>query len=149
MLRALIAMLMVCGAAFAQERYPAKPLQIIVPFSPGTATDILARLLLALGVSTLEPMRSPLEVPSAREAGVDYDFNAWFGLLAPAKTPPAIVELLARSVREVIDSSVLAEEYREVGLAPRIVTLADFDAYVRADTDKQGVLVRASGAKAD
>lgn len=106
--------------------------------------------LLALGVSTPEPMRSPLEVPSVREAaGIGYEFIAWFGLLAPAKTPPAVMETLSKSMRAIVESGVLSEDYRKIGMSARNVALTDFDTYVKRDMDLLGPFVKASGARAD
>ena len=105
--------------------------------------------LLALGVSTPEAMRSPLEVPSTRAVGINYDYAAWFGMLAPAKTPPAVVELLAKTVRQIVTDGVLDDDYRKIGLTSRVLTQGDFDAVIRTDIEKLRPVVKASGAKAD
>lgn len=106
--------------------------------------------LLALGVSTAEAMHSPLEVPSAREAaGINYEYAAWFGLMAPSKTPPAVMETLARFSRQIAEDAGIKEEYKKLGLSTRIVLQKDFDAYIRTDMEKLGPFVKASGARAD
>jgi len=104
--------------------------------------------LLALGVSTPEAMRAPLQVPSVREAaGVDYEYATWYGFLAPAKTPPAVLELLSRAMLRVTEDKDVREKYLSQGVVPRNVALRDFDAYIKADMEKLGPLVKASGAR--
>ena len=105
--------------------------------------------LMALGVSTRDAMRTPLEVPSARDAGVEYEYTAWFGLLAPSKVPHAILEQLSRAVRQAQEHPDIKAEFVKLGLSARNVSLAEFDAYVRTDMDKLGPFVKASGAKAE
>jgi tripartite-type tricarboxylate transporter receptor subunit TctC len=113
-------------------------------------THIKSGKLLALGVSTRDAMKTPLEVPSTREAiGVDYEYTAWFGLLAPSKVPPAILEQLSRAVRQAQEHPDIKAEFAKLGLSARNVPLAEFDAYVRTDMDKLGPFVKASGAKAE
>lgn len=104
----------------------------------------------AIGASTAEAMRTPLEVPSAREAAnVNYDYAGWYGFLAPAKTPRPVVEQLSRAMQQVAEDKIIREKYLTLGLYPRVVTLQEFDSYIKADADKNRPLVKASGAKAD
>jgi tripartite-type tricarboxylate transporter receptor subunit TctC len=106
--------------------------------------------LLALGVSTAESMREPLEVPSVRRAAnVDYEYSTWYGFLAPAKVPAASLQMLAQALQQAGESKDLKDRYRTLGLVGRSLVLKDFDAYIKADMEKLGPLVRASGAKAN
>ena len=106
--------------------------------------------LLALGVSTPEPMRAPLQVPSVREAAnIEYEYGTWYGFLAPAKTPGAVLELLSRAILRVAEDKDVREKYAAQGVLPRNVALRDFDAHIKADMGKLGPLVRASGARAN
>src|SRR5262249_51545118 len=52
--------------------------------------------LLALGVASMEPMHVPIEVPSARSAGIDYEYCTWYGFLAPKQTPKPVIEALTQ-----------------------------------------------------
>ena len=67
----------------------------------------------ALTIST--PQRSPLlpNVPIFRKAGnLDVEATAWIGMVAPAKTPPAIIEHLNREFAAAIEDPVVAEKLR-------------------------------------
>ena len=126
--------------------------RVEVSFAPTAflLSHIKSGKLLALGVSTRDAMKTPLEVPSTREAiGVDYEYTAWFGLLAPSKVSPAILDQLSRAVRQAQEHPDIKAEFAKLGLSARSVPLAQFDAYIRADMDKLGPFVKASGAKAD
>ncbi len=113
-------------------------------------THIKEGKLLALGTSTPEAMRTPLEVPSTREAaGINYEYTAWFGLLAPSKVPPAVLDQLSRAVRSSQEHPDIKAEFAKLGLSARNVPLAEFDAYIRTDMDKLGPFVKASGARAE
>ena len=106
--------------------------------------------LLALGVSTAQPLHTPFEVPSVRVAtNLPYEYAAWFGFMAPAKTPTTIMETLSRAFLQIAEDKDVQEKYRSLGLAMRTLALRDFEAYVREDMTKLGPLVKASGAKAD
>lgn len=120
-------------------------------FPPGA---VLAQLqegrLVPLGVSTPEPMREPFALPSVRqELGIDYIMSNWNGIVAPAKTPPAVMQRLAGQIQEVARDGEVTEKYKTFGLVPRAVLLREFDAYMKEDMERLGPVVRASGASAD
>ena len=66
----------------------------------------------ALAVTS--PKRSPLlpEMPTLSEAGIDVEANAWNGLIAPAKTPDALVAAIAREVNEALRDAASAKSSR-------------------------------------
>jgi tripartite-type tricarboxylate transporter receptor subunit TctC len=94
--------------------------------------------------------RSPLlpDVPTAREAGYPaIEAVEWFGLFVPAKTPTGIIEALHSSVQQALRAEALAS-----GLAKQSFDMAstspnDFTALIKADTERWGMVVKASGFK--
>lgn len=105
---------------------------------------------LALAVGTAQ--RSPLlpEVPTTIEAGVpnsDYDF--WVGMLAPAKTPAAIVAKLHAETVKALQSPDLAERLKSLGATPMPMSPEKFDAYIRAELASNTEIVKAAGIKAN
>lgn len=125
--------------------------RVEVTFAPTAflLSQIREGKLLALGVSTADAMRAPLEVPSTRSAGINYEYTAWFGMLAPAKTPSATLAQLSREIRQVQELPEIKAEFLRLGLSARDVPLNEFDAYIKTDMEKLGPFVKASGAKAD
>lgn len=120
-------------------------------FPPGAVlAQIQEGKLLMLGVSTPEAMREPFAVPSVREAvGLDYIFSNWNGIVAPAKTPAAVLEVLASHIREVAQDEDVKARYKTLGLVSRTVLLRDFDAYMKADMQRLAPVIKASGATAN
>jgi tripartite-type tricarboxylate transporter receptor subunit TctC len=105
-----------------------------------------------LGIAQTGPQRSPLipEIPTAQEAGLKgFDYSIWYAMVAPSKTPRAVMERIAKEVREISALPSVQERMLAQGLVPHVLVLDDFDKYIRAEVEKQGALVKASGAKAD
>ena len=106
--------------------------------------------ILAHGVSSAKRSSVIPEVPSIAEAGVPgYEVVQWFGILAPAGTPPEVVKRLhAASVRTLQDPLVkerfLADGGETVGNSPD-----EFARIIRSDFEKWGKLVKAAGIKVD
>jgi tripartite-type tricarboxylate transporter receptor subunit TctC len=98
------------------------------------------------------PKRSPLlpDVPTVAEQGVPgYALDQWHGLLAPAQTPPAIVERLNRQVRAILERPGFQQTLLQAGFTPSVSTAAEFRAMVDADIDRFGALTRRIGLKID
>jgi tripartite-type tricarboxylate transporter receptor subunit TctC len=98
-----------------------------------------------LAVTTAKRSPSLADVPTLREGGIDVEANAWNGLIAPAKTPPALVEAIAREVNEALrDPGVRAKlgaQYMEaVGTTP-----AEFTAFLDAEMERWMPVVKAAG----
>jgi tripartite-type tricarboxylate transporter receptor subunit TctC len=96
------------------------------------------------------PRRSALmpQVPTVSEAGVQgYELAGWFGLLAPAKTPPAVVERLASEVQKAVADPKLKDRLTEQGLDVFGSTSEEMRAIMQADTKKWSEVIAATGAK--
>jgi tripartite-type tricarboxylate transporter receptor subunit TctC len=97
--------------------------------------------------------RSPVmpDVPTMKEAGVpDYPAYSWFGLFGPAGTPRPIQERMSAAVQHALADPAVSERLAALGTPSMPGYGPDrFAAYVRAETELWGPLVRASGAEAD
>lgn len=104
----------------------------------------------ALGISSAR--RSPLfpEVPTFIEAGLPgFVVDSWIGLLAPAKTPRAIVERLQKELLAVLGTPEVRERYATLGLQPVGSTPDEFAAQLKAELDRWGPVVKKAGIKAE
>jgi tripartite-type tricarboxylate transporter receptor subunit TctC len=89
--------------------------------------------LLALAVAADEPIREPIAVPTALSANVDYRIATWYGFLAPAKTPSAVLQALHDAIVEVGKDPELQAKIRIQGITPQSIGLRDFDTHIRKD----------------
>jgi len=89
------------------------------------------------------------DVPTISESGVPgYEAKSWFGLVAPAGTPPDIIKKINQNVTSVISDRAFAEKYLVAqGLEPILGTSAQFAAFIRAETVKWGKVVKDANAK--
>jgi tripartite-type tricarboxylate transporter receptor subunit TctC len=68
-----------------------------------------------LGVAAVQRMAALPDVPTFREAGIDYETGTWFGLLAPAHTPPPVIAKLADGVAATLATPALRAQLAEQG----------------------------------
>jgi len=73
----------------------------------------------------------------------------WVALAAPIKTPRAIVASLNADINRILAAPDVREGFIASGSEPMIMNLAELDAFVKAETQKWGRAVKASGAKVD
>lgn len=115
-----------------------------------TNPHVKAGKLRVLAVTTAKRTPAAPELPTMMEAGVaGYEVMQWYGVLAPAKVPPAIIGKLskeiARSLHEPdVKPRLAADGSDAVGSAPE-----QFGAHVRSEVAKWGKLVKQLGLKAD
>jgi tripartite-type tricarboxylate transporter receptor subunit TctC len=95
--------------------------------------------------------RSPFtpEVPTFREAGYDIQGTSWFGVFAPAKTPPDTVERFSAIMAAAVRAPEVNERLRAFGLTPTGTSPAEFAAIQKADSERWAPAVKASGFTAD
>jgi tripartite-type tricarboxylate transporter receptor subunit TctC len=101
----------------------------------------------ALGVSTAKRSPEIPEVPTIAEAGVPgYEAIVWIGMLAPAGTPREIVAKLNGEIGRLVRADEVKKLLAPTGMEPDPDTPVQFGAYLKADYDKWGRVVRESGA---
>lgn len=104
----------------------------------------------ALAVTSARRAPSMPTVPTIAEAGVpDFEVSVWFGLLAPAGTPPEIVRKIQADVVKVLATPPLADRLNAEGLEPVTMRPAEFGALLRSDVAKWGDVVRQGNIKFD
>jgi tripartite-type tricarboxylate transporter receptor subunit TctC len=89
------------------------------------------------------------DVPTVSEAGVPgYETTIWLGIVAPAKTPPAIIEKLNAEISKIVNRPDVRATWAKQGAVPMTMSVKEFDAYLRKDIDKWADVVKKTGAKA-
>ena len=101
----------------------------------------------ALGVTGAE--RDPLApgVPAIAETLPGFDASSWAGLMAPAKTPPAIVEKISAAVQRAVKMPDVAEKFKAVGATPVGDSPEHFAKYLKEDIGRWRAVVEKAGVK--
>lgn len=123
---------------------------VMFPTIPTAIPHVRAGKLRALAVTTRS--RTPIapELPSISESGVPgYDVSSWYGLLAPAGTPAAVVARLQREIAKVLQLPDVGEKLTAQGLDLVGSTPEAFAAVIKSEIVKWAEVVKASGARAD
>jgi tripartite-type tricarboxylate transporter receptor subunit TctC len=90
------------------------------------------------------------DIPTVSEAGVPgYETTIWLGIVAPAKTPPAVIEKLNAEITKVVNRPEVRAIWGKQGAVPMTMSVKEFDAYLRKDIDKWADVVKKTGAKAN
>lgn len=104
----------------------------------------------AVAVAANKRLAQLPNVPTMAEAGLpDFEVSSWNGLFAPAKTPPEIVARLHAEAVKALATPDLREKLNAQGAEAVGSTPEEFRAYIRAEIEKWGKVVRASGAGVD
>jgi tripartite-type tricarboxylate transporter receptor subunit TctC len=89
-------------------------------------------------------------VPTTLELGfANSEYNFWFGVFAPAKTPDSIVDRLHGEIARALDDAGVKEKLGALGVQPMPMTAAEFAAYVRRELEQNRTLAVAAGIKAE
>ncbi|QEZ42805.1 Bug family tripartite tricarboxylate transporter substrate binding protein [Cupriavidus oxalaticus] len=136
------------GAAPAMTDLLAGQVNLMYDNLPSALAQIQAGKVRALAVTG--PQRSPLlpDVPTVQESGLPgYVVNSWFGLLAPAGTPAAVVGKLQQAVAGVLAEPAVRQRIEQLGAVPGGDSPAAFAAVIREDTAKWSRVIREAGIK--
>ncbi len=135
------------GAAPAVKDLIAGQIDGTVDNPPTVLSHIKAGTITALAVAGKRRLDVLPEVPTSTEAGLPgWEASSWFGLVAPAGTPSAIVKRLHAEVAKAVKSPILqklsARGMRMVGDAPE-----EFEAFIVAERKKWGEIIKAADIK--
>ena len=124
--------------------------QLMFDNLPSALPQIKAGKLRALAVTTANRTPALPDVPTVAEAGLPgFEASSWFGVLAPAGTPPAIIARLNAEGVKWLATPEAKEKMQNLGANAAGGTPDDFAAHIRAETVKWARVVKESGAKAE
>ncbi|MDM9561817.1 Bug family tripartite tricarboxylate transporter substrate binding protein [Bordetella petrii] len=113
---------------------------------PSSMPHIQAGKLRALAVTSAERVPQLPDVPTMREAGIDdMVVTAWFGLMAPAGTPAAVIGRLAGAAREVLALPEVRQRFGAMGGQAGGNSPAEFAAFIDAERARWQATVQAAG----
>jgi tripartite-type tricarboxylate transporter receptor subunit TctC len=138
------------GGAPATQALLAGDTQLMFDNLANAMPQVKAGKLRALAVTTAERSKLAPDLPTMAEAGLKgFDISTWFGLLAPAGTPPDVIARWNADVTRILAAPDMRERLAAQGAESAPTTPAAFGAFIRAELAKYAHIVKASGAKVD
>ena len=117
---------------------------------PAALQHIKAGKLIAYAVTSPQRLPTLPEVPTASEAGLaGYDSTGWFGVVAPAGTPTAVVARLNAEITAALSDPQIQASMRNLGVEPAPGKPEAFEAYIRSETQKWAKVIRQANIKLD
>jgi tripartite-type tricarboxylate transporter receptor subunit TctC len=118
--------------------------------SVSVAEQVLAGSVKAYAVSATERLANLPDVPTAKEAGVNYQMSVWSGLFAPKGVPPEVIARLADALDKALDEPSVRERLTQLGgsvPAKAERNPAAFDRFVRSEIARWAPILAASRAE--
>ncbi|MEO8857207.1 MAG: tripartite tricarboxylate transporter substrate binding protein [Burkholderiaceae bacterium] len=135
------------GGAPALQDLLAGQIQMLVTALPTVEAMLANGKLRALAVTSGKRLRSLPNVPTLGEIYPGYEVASWYGLLAPAGTPDAIIQRLNTGIAKVLAQKDVRERFETLGVEPLGGTPQQFAATIKADTEKWAKVVEDAGIK--
>jgi tripartite-type tricarboxylate transporter receptor subunit TctC len=106
--------------------------------------------LLALAVTTAQRTPTLPEVPSFAEAALPgFEYDGWFGIFAPSRTPRPVIDKLAQEVTRILGLPDVKERILTQGATPRWSKPREFDAFLRGQIAERSKILKAAGSRPD
>ncbi len=99
----------------------------------------------AYGVTTAYRIKALPDVPAIGEVVKDYDAIGWYGLAAPAKTPPEIISKLGEAMNAAIADPKVNERFVQLGVEPMPLTPEGFKKHIAVEAEKWGKVIKTQG----
>lgn len=136
------------GAAAATQDLLAGQIDMSFASTPGVSALVKAGKVRALAVTSAKRLKQFPELPTIAETGVPgYEASVWYGVVAPAATPPAIVARLNAELTRILQDKGIREQMAKNDFDPVGGTPEQFAAYIKSESDKWGKVVKAAGVK--
>ncbi len=138
------------GAGDAMLGVVSGQVDVLVTAAPTAIPQVRGGKVRALMVTSPKRLASLPEVPTSAEVGLK-EFNAtnWFGLAAPKGTPQPIIDKLQAEVKKALAAPELVKRFAEQGAEPGGMATAEFQKFVRSQTQSWGAVIKAAGVQAE
>jgi tripartite-type tricarboxylate transporter receptor subunit TctC len=101
-----------------------------------------------IGIAAKKRVAAAPELPTIDESGLPgYEAGNWWGIMFPARTPPAIVARMDREIAAILQLDEIKKRFVNDGTEPDHVSGAEFASFIAAETAKWGRVVKAAGIK--
>lgn len=130
------------GVAPAMNNLAGGHVDYVIAGSTAAIPSIQNGLHKALAITSRTRSQAVPQVPTLMEQGVPAETGSWYGLLVPAGTPPDMVKRLHAAMVVALKSPEVVERLKSLGGEPRITTPEETAAFMRAEIQKYGALMR-------
>jgi tripartite-type tricarboxylate transporter receptor subunit TctC len=114
------------------------------------STQIKAGKLRPVGMATLQRSAIMPDLPTVAEQGLPgFNVASWFGIMAPANTPAAIVQRLYGAIAKIVESDEMRKFLLSQGAEPMLMDPPKFSEFLRSETEKWGKVVKGANLKLD
>jgi len=133
------------GSALALTGLLGGETQFFIDAVASSLALVKAGKLRALAVTSAQRLPVLPEVPTVAESGVaGFDVSTWFGLVAPRRTPEAVVKRLAAAIAQAVRDQAFREQFEALGMiVPEPMGPQPFAAYIKAEQAKWAPLIKA------
>ena len=135
------------GAAPAMNDLIAGHIPMMFDNIPAVLPQVQAKSIKAIAVAGAKRATALPDVPTVAESGVPgFEASAWFGLVAPAKTPVAVLAKLESEVDAILKMPDVQKRFTELGAEPANISGAAFGRFLADETAKWTKIIQSSGA---
>ncbi|HEY5863485.1 MAG TPA: tripartite tricarboxylate transporter substrate-binding protein, partial [Casimicrobiaceae bacterium] len=117
-------------------------IEILIVSMPAAYQHVKAGKLRPIAVASDKRSIAAPEIPTIVEQGVDCVVNSWYGMLVPAKTPPAVVAKLGDAMKKALEMPATKEKLLAQGAEAAYTTPAEFDALMKEELKKWEYVIR-------
>ncbi len=136
------------GAAPAMNDLIAGHIPMLFDNMPAVLPQVESKRVKAIAVAGAKRASAMPDVPTVAESGVPgFDASAWFGLVAPAKTPAPVLKKLEDEIAAILKMPDVQKRFTELGAEPGTVSGAAFGTFLADETTKWAKVIEAAGAK--
>jgi tripartite-type tricarboxylate transporter receptor subunit TctC len=138
------------GGAPAMQDLLGGQVQFMFDNLANSMAQMKAGKLKAFAVTTAQRSALAPELPTMAEVGVTgFDISTWYGVMAPANTPPDIIKKLNSEILKILGSGDMREKLEVQGAEPAPTSPEEFAAFIRAEWTRYAKIVKDSGARVD
>jgi tripartite-type tricarboxylate transporter receptor subunit TctC len=138
------------GAGPAMNDLVAGHIPMMFDNMPAVLPQVKGKNINAIAVAGAKRASALPDVPTVAESGVPgFEASAWFGLVAPAKTPAPVLAKLEGDIAAILNMPEVQKRFDELGAEPGTVSGAAFGKFLADETTKWTKIIRESGAKVD
>jgi tripartite-type tricarboxylate transporter receptor subunit TctC len=137
------------GGATAVTDLVAGQVQVLFSGTPQVSSFVKAGRLRVIAVATTKPTRVAPEFPPLADTYPGFDCNTWYGLLAPARTPPAIIAKFNAELNRVLTDAGVIQRLLDQGVEATPGTPASFRELIAAETERWRTVIKSAGITPD